>query len=348
MEPITLEYVWIGAQNELRSKTRTVRLESIHGLSFDQLNDQLLQKIPGWDFDGSSTGQAVGSDSEVLLQPCCLCWDPFRQQGLIVLSDCYLVQAGQLVPHPTNTRHVAAQVLRRLAEEHPWFGLEQEYVLTSLEGRPLGWPKYTSPPAQGKYYCGTGADRVFARRIIEEHYQACLKVGLTISGYNAEVMPGQYEFQIGPVEGIRAADQLILSRYLLERVAELHGVLVNYSPKPIEGDWNGSGLHHNYSTEKMRAEGGLAEIMVAIGRLEQKHREHLAVYGVGNEARLTGRLETSSMDRFSYGVGTRNTSVRIPNTTQLEGRGYLEDRRISANADPYLTTSIVAQTCAGL
>lgn len=355
---LTLEYVWIGAEdthNDLRSKTRTITIEPIKditSLTFDQLNSRLDGKIPDWNFDGSSTGQASSeSDTEVILKPCCLCLDPFRKGGhnpsLIVLCDCYVMSSGELIPHSSNTRVQAAEIFRQLEKEHPWFGLEQEYVLETSEGRPVGWPQLTDPEPQGKYYCGNGFGKMFARSVIEEHYQACLYSGLSISGYNAEVMPGQYEFQIGPVEGIRAADQLIIARYILARVAEIHGLSVNYSPKPMKGNWNGSGLHHNYSTDKMRTEGGFSEIMSAVLLLEKKHKEHLMVYGTNNELRLTGSHETSSMERFSYGVGTRNTSIRIPNTAKRDGCGYFEDRRCGANADPYLTTSILAQTCAG-
>lgn len=347
---LTLEYVWIGAHDthsDLRSKTRTITIEPIMNLSsftFEQINSQLAGKIPDWNFDGSSTGQASSDqDTEVILKPCCLCLDPFRKEArnvsLIVLCDCYIASSGSLIPHSTNTRVQAVEIFRQLEKERPWFGLEQEYVLKTMEGLPIGWSSYSVPEPQGKYYCGIGSDKIFVRTILEQHYQACLYSGLSISGYNAEVMPGQYEFQIGPVEGIRAADQLIIARYILARIVESHDLIVDYSPKSMKGDWNGSGLHHNYSTERMREEGGFAEIMSVIPSLEKKHKEHLAVYGSMNELRLT------NMENFSYGVGTRNTSIRIPNTTKQENRGYFEDRRPSANVDPYLSTSILAQTC---
>ena len=345
------EYIWIGGKDthtDLRSKTRTLSLKikkDITKLSYTELNNEILDLISEWNFDGSSTDQAPSEgDTEVILKPCAICLDPFRGgTNILVLCDCYL-PSGQ--PHPSNTRHRTAIVFHQYTSLISWYGLEQEYVLFSPEtGLPLGWMKGEEPESQGKYYCGNGTGKMFARSTIEDHYQKCLTAKLLISGYNAEVMPGQYEFQIGPVEGISAADQLILARYILLRVCESREIIANYEPKPVTGDWNGSGLHHNFSTVEMRNHDGYSQIETAIKKLEPKHAEHITVYGKDNHLRLTGKHETSSMEKFSWGVGTRNTSVRIPNEVARTRKGYLEDRRIAANADPYLSTAKLFLTC---
>merc|ERR1719171_1761520 len=185
------------------------------------------------------------------------------------------------------------------------WGMEQEYTLLDKDGHPLGWPKGGYPGPQGPYYCAVGTGNVFGREVVEAHYKACLFAGLEIGGTNAEVMPGQWEYQIGPCTGIDSGDQLMVSRYILKRVCEDFGVHVTLDPKPIPGDWNGAGMHTNFSTEKMRKEGGLALIVDAIQRLGAKHAEHIAAYGEGNERRLTGLHETASIDSFSFGVANR-------------------------------------------
>ena len=217
-------------------------------------------------------------------------------------------------------------------------------------GKPLGFPKNGHPNPQGQYYCSVGAGNAIGREVIDEHYQACLHAGLSISGINAEVAPGQWEYQIGPVEGIAAGDQVWISRYILQRVAERHNVGIDFEPKPVSGDWNGSGCHTNYSTESMRngltngSKTGLDVINEALEKLSQKHMEHMAVYGTGNELRMTGLHETSKYDEFSYGVANRGSSVRIPNQTVHDKKGYFEDRRPSSNMDPYQVTSILFDT----
>ena len=224
--------------------------------------------------------------------------------------------------------------------------MEQEYTLFNLDLKtPLGWPKGGTPGEQGPYYCGAGADRAYGRSVSEAHYKACLYAGLEISGTNAEVMPGQWEYQIGPSVGIDAADQLTISRYILDRICEDLGVIVSIDPKPISGDWNGAGCHMNFSTESTRKAGGLKTIEEMCEKLGKKHQEHIAAYGEGNERRLTGDCETADINTFSWGVADRGCSIRVPRDTAAEGCGYLEDRRPSSNVDPYVATALLFETC---
>lgn len=232
----------------------------------------------------------------------------------------------------------------QVASEKPWFGLEQEYTLFDIDDKPYGWPKGGFPGPQGPYYCGVGAGKVFARDIVEAHYRACLYTGVNISGINAEVMPAQWEFQVGPCEGIEMGDHFTIARYLLIRVAEEWGVKVSFHPKAVPGDWNGAGCHTNYSTVSMREEGGMKAIEAAIEKLSKRHAEHIKVYGEDNELRLTGRHETGHIGTFSSGVANRGASIRIPRNVAAEGKGYLEDRRPASNIDPYQVTGIMVET----
>jgi len=330
---IQAEYLWIDAVGDVRSKCRTV-----------PAGKATLEQLPDWNYDGSSTDQAPGEDSEVIIKPKAIFKDPFRGgDNILVLTDAY-TPAGE--PLPDNSRVEAVEAFGDCSDK-PWFGLEQEYTLFNLDKKtPLGWPVGGFPEPQGPYYCGSGADRSFGRSVSEAHYKACLYAGLLISGTNAEVMPGQWEYQIGPCTGIEAGDELWVSRYILQRVCEDFGVVVTLDPKPIEmGDWNGAGCHTNFSVENMRAPGGLAEIEKAIRKLGARASEHIAAYGEGNERRLTGKHETADINTFSYGVANRGCSIRIPRSTDAEGCGYLEDRRPSSNCDPYIVTSMVYKTC---
>eukprot|EP01135_Chromosphaera_perkinsii_P006959 Nk52_evm1s635 gene=Nk52_evmTU1s635 len=298
---IQATYVWIdGSMQNLRNKTRT--LKSMPASPAE---------LPMWNFDGSSTEQAPGHDSDVLLKPVSIFKDPFTGgNNILVMCETY---NNDGTPHKTNKRHFANEVFTTVKDQECWFGLEQEYTLFEMDGRtPLGWPKGGFPGAQGPYYCGVGADKAYGREIVEAHYKACLYSGVTIAGTNAEVMPGQWEFQVGPCTGIDLGDHLWIARFILHRVCEDFGVICSLDPKPIEGDWNGAGCHANYSTVAMRQEGGMAAIEAAIQKLALKHDEHIKNYdptdGKDNSRRLTGRHETASMESFSYGVANRGSS----------------------------------------
>ncbi|XP_078444311.1 glutamine synthetase cytosolic isozyme-like [Wolffia australiana] len=334
-EKIIAEYIWIGGSGlDMRSKARTIA---------KPVTDP--KQLPNWNYDGSSTGQARGEDSEVILYPQAIFKDPFRRgNNILVMCDSY-TPAGE--PIPTNNRHKAAQVFNNPAviAEGTWFGLEQEYTLLQKDVNwPLGWPLGGYPPPQGPYYCGTGVDKAFGRDIVDAHYKACIYAGINISGINGEVMPGQWEFQIGPSEGIAAADQLWVARYVLERVTEAAGVVLSFHPKPIKGEWNGAGCHTNFSTKPMRDEGGYEVIKKAIEKLGLRHKEHIQAYGEDNEQRLTGRCETADINTFRWGVADRGASIRVGRDTEKEGKGYFEDRRPASNMDPYVVTAMIAET----
>lgn len=297
-----------------------------------------VEEFPKWNCDGSSTNQASGLDTEVALRPVNFFKHPFLPgKNYLVLCDTFY----KGVPCESNTRHSAAESLAKHDYLAPKFAFEQEYSMwhdgTHL-GFPRGFPKSGYAEPQGKYYCSVGTSNAFGRQIAEAHYYACLNAGLAVSGINAEVLPGQWEFQIGPVQGIAAADQLWMGRFLLHRVAEDFGVVIDFDPKPIPGDWNGAGMHTNFCIAPFHKPNGIDVIYRAIRSLQVTHAEDMPYYGEGNERRLSGKHETSSMKTFSFGVGTRSTSIRIPNQTFDRKRGYIEDRRPSANADPYLVS----------
>merc|ERR1719274_198831 len=270
---IMAEYVWLGASGtsgglDIRSKTKTLEKKPAD-----------LSDLPIWNYDGSSTGQAPGKDSEVMLKPCAIFADPFRR-GDNILVLCESVLPVTLAPIPTNTRTAAKAIFDKDLKLAPWFGIEQEYTLLKKDGiKPLGFPEVGYPAPQGPYYCGAGFDSAIGRPVADAHYKACLFAGVKIAGINAEVMPGQWEYQIGPCEGIDSGDHMWMSRYLMIRICEALQVNVTFDPKPMSGDWNGAGCHTNYSTEKMRQPRGYDVIIAAIEKLGKKHQEHIDAYG---------------------------------------------------------------------
>jgi glutamine synthetase len=247
-------------------------------------------------------------------------------------------------PHKSNTRTPLVELAEKFKDYDPWFGIEQEYILMNGK-QPLGWPDKGYPERpQGLYYCSVGSEDIAGRDVVEDHMHACLDAGIAISGINAEVMLGQWEYQIGPVGALEVGDQLWVARWLLERIGEDYGVRVELHPKPIKGDWNGSGAHINYSTEAMRAPGGLTVIEEACEKLGKNIDKHIAVYGADNDQRLTGLHETCNINEFRYGVRDRGASIRIPMDTQKNGCGYLEERRPASNVDPYKACAALLNT----
>ena len=327
---IKAEYIWLdGVQPtpDLRSKTKILAEGA---------------EPPEWGFDGSSTEQAEGHSSDCVLKPVFTCPDPLRGGGdILVLCEVYNADG---TASRSNNRAAAAVTAKKHADQEPLFGIEQEYTMMTLEGYPAGFPDGGFPGPQGPYYCGAGADRIFGREIAEEHVEACLDAELEFAGINAEVMPGQWEFQIGPAGLLEVGDHLQVARYLLHRIAEKYGVVISLDPKPMKGDWNGAGCHTNYSTKAMREDGGFDVIIEACEKLGKNVEKHIAHYGAGLEDRLTGLHETASYKEFKYGVSDRGASIRIPLHCKENGKGYLEDRRPCSNIDPYTVARLMVET----
>ena len=332
-----LEYIWLDGTEpttQLRSKTKIVK-------SFGRDGGE----APIWGFDGSSTNQAKGSDSDCVLKPVRVYPNPLEEGNhSLVLCEVWNVDD---TPHKTNTRHTLDLALQYLEDDiDEWVGFEQEYTLFHKEtdkhfSVPFGWSKGgAAPPPQGDYYCGRNA----GEEIVIEHTNACIEAGISIAGINSEVMLGQWEYQIGAGGSIHMSDDLWIARWLMEKVCYKHGIIVSLDPKPIEGDWNGAGCHTNFSTKYMRGHGGDEFIFKACMDLEKVHEEHMKEYGDGNERRLTGLHETQAIDTFSWGVSDRGAYIRIPWQVEKDGKGYLEDRRPSSNCDPYKVSKKLIET----
>jgi len=331
MSKSKLEYIWLDGYKptqSLRSKTKIV--EDFSGK---------LEDAPMWSFDGSSTEQAPGGSSDCLLKPVAIYPDPARKNGWLVMTE-VLTSDGKA--HPSNGRALIED-----PDDDFWFGFEQEYFLWDPEtNKPLGFPANGYPAPQGPYYCSVGAKNAFGRDIIEEHLDLCIEAGLNVEGINAEVATGQWEFQIFAKGAASAGDQIWVARYLLERTAEKYGVSINWHCKPLGAlDWNGSGMHANFSNTLTRTAASKATIEKVCEAFRPVVKEHIAVYGADNDQRLTGKHETASIHDFSYGVSDRGASIRIPVYTVQKGwSGYLEDRRPNSAADPYKVAARIIKT----
>jgi len=328
MANIKFEYIWMDGykpEANFRGKTKVLNLDNYNGE---------LDVLPEWSFDGSSTQQAEGHSSDCLLKPVGVYPDTTRKRAYIVVCE---------VLNPDGTPHASND--RATIEDDPefWFGFEQEYVFTQ-NNRPLGFPESGFPAPQGPYYCAVGSGRVVGRHIVEEHMDVCLDAGLSITGVNAEVMLGQWEYQCFGKGAKKAADDMFVSRYLLHKICEKYDLIVDIHPKPVKGDWNGSGMHCNFSNKAMREVGGKDMFMAICEAFRPVHKEHIAVYGSSNEERLTGDHETQSIDEFSYGVSDRGASIRIPISVPENWKGYLEDRRPASNANPYKVAARIIKT----
>jgi glutamine synthetase len=332
--PIVAEYIWIDGVN-LRSKIKVIKNES---------------DITKWNFDGSSTGQSETKNSDLILNPIDKISNPLLPNnidGFIVLCE-VLNQDG--TPHETNF-YTKLQENKFSSDINTWFGFEQEYILLNKDKSLYGVPfennnkqyKKNNKLQTKQYYCSVGASNSFGRQIADEHLYACIKAELAICGTNSEVTPAQWEFQIGPSSAISASNDLWFARYLLIKIAEKYNVDVTFHPKPIP-ELNGSGLHTNFSTLEMRYDCNLLNIKDAVTKLSLTHNEHIKVYGKDNHLRLTGKNETAPIDKFSYGLCDRSSSIRIPVNVKSDGKGYIEDRRPAANADPYQVSLAILNT----
>lgn len=326
-----LEYIWLDGYKPTQTLRSKTKVES----NFSGK----LEDCPIWSFDGSSTEQAKGGSSDLLLKPVFICPDPARKNAYLVMTE---VMNSDGTPHETNGRAMIDD-----DDNDFWFGFEQEYVLWNIETHsPYGFPAPGYYPApQGPYYCSVGGEFIVGRDIVEKHLDYCIEAGLNIEGINAEVMKGQWEYQIFAKGAKAAGDQLWVARYMLERIAEEFGIRINLEPKPVPGDWNGSGMHANFSNTTLRTCGSKATFEKICEAFRPFIAEHIAVYGADNEKRLTGRHETARIDQFSYGVSDRGASIRIPIIAVERGyKGWLEDRRPASNADPYKVAARIVKT----
>ncbi|MDA0826259.1 MAG: glutamine synthetase beta-grasp domain-containing protein [Proteobacteria bacterium] len=326
-----LEYIWLDGYEPTQSlRSKTMVRSDFSGK---------LEDCPMWVFDGSSTEQAEGGSSDCLLKPVAIIPDPDRNNGYLVMTE-VLNPDGS--PHVSNGRATIDD-----DDADFWFGFEQEYFLWDTDtDLPPGFPRGGFPGPQGPYYCSVGASNTFGRDFVEEHLDICLEAGLNVEGINAEVATGQWEFQIFAKGAHDAGDQIWLARYLLERTGEKYGYAINYHPKPLgDTDWNGSGMHANFSNAAMRDLGDEAVFTKICEHFGRHIERHMSVYGAYNDQRLTGKHETQSIDQFSYGVSDRGASIRIPVSTVVDGwKGRLEDRRTASNADPYKVAAAIIKT----
>ncbi|OCC03475.1 glutamine synthetase [Labrys sp. WJW] len=336
MTKYKLEYVWLDGYRptaNLRGKTMVREFDAF----------PTLEQLPLWGFDGSSTKQAEGSSSDCVLKPIRVVPDPERLNGAVVL--CEVMMPDGVTPHVSNTRATI------LDDDGAWFGFEQEYFFYK-DGRPLGFPEHGFPAPQGPYYTGVGYKNVgnIAREIVEKHLDICLAAGLNHEGINAEVAKGQWEFQIFGKGSRAAADEMWLARYFLLRLTEKYSIDIEWHCKPLgDTDWNGSGMHCNFSTTHLREVGGKAYFEALMAAFAANKEAHIAVYGPDNHLRLTGKHETASIDTFSWGVADRGASIRVPHSfVRNDYKGYLEDRRPNSQADPYEIASQVLKTIASV
>jgi glutamine synthetase len=341
-DKILLEYIWIDADDNPRFKTKIISKHIFNPEAF---------ALADWNFDGSSTSQAEGRDSDILIRPRAIYPNPFVSYiaSYLVMCDCWNKDG---TPHQTNSRVKLVETYAQCKEQEPIFGIEQEYILfdrieeNASSPIPYKWKNSQNPGMgpQGPYYCGVGGGVSLGREICSTHLEMCLKAGLAICGTNGEVMASQWEYQIGPISPVELCDQMWISRYILHRVSEMFNCVVSLHPKPYKGNWNGSGAHTNFSTLSMRQPGGIEEIKVGCEKLSRAHSAHMEVYGKFNSQRMSGLHETSSMDKFTWAVSNRGCSVRIPLNVVADGCGYLEDRRPGSNADPYLVCEKICST----
>lgn len=319
---VKLEYVWLDGykpEPNLRSKVKIVEYSDIN-----EFNDGF--KFPMWNFDGSSTKQAETGNSDLLLNPV-RHYIQDSQSTIYVLCE---VLNSDGTPHESNKRSEIGEDFLDL-----WFGFEQEYFIREeINGNILGH-KRNILKGQGEYYCGVGHN-VVGRDFVEEHLDMCLKYGINITGTNAEVALGQWEYQVFSKGKLKGGDDLWMTRYFLFKIAEKYGYHIELHPKPLtHGEWNGSGLHTNFSTDMMRFDGNEEYFMSLFNAFESRHNEHIKAYGSQNNLRLTGEYETQSIDKFSWGISDRGASIRVPKETAEHWKGYVEDRRPGSNADPY-------------
>ncbi|WP_108425849.1 glutamine synthetase beta-grasp domain-containing protein [Flagellimonas amoyensis] len=334
MSKIKLEYLWLDGYyptQNIRSKTKVENHDNFKGT---------LEELDNWSFDGSSTQQAEGGSSDCLLVPVSIYPDPARKDGYLVMCE---VMNADGTPHVSNGRATIDD-----EDDDFWFGFEQEYfIMDTATQLPLGFPVGGYPAPQGMYYCSVGGKNTHGRALVEEHADLCIAAGLNFEGINQEVACGQWEFQLFAKGAKKAGDEIWVARYLLQRLTESYGYYIEYHPKPLgkDMDWNGSGMHANFSNTTLRTAGSKEVYEKICEAFRPVVKEHIEVYGEFNDQRLTGKHETASINDFSYGISDRGASIRIPLATVKKGwKGWLEDRRPASNGDPYKIAARIIKT----
>jgi glutamine synthetase len=343
-----IEYIWLGGSDEFRSKVKCIR---------NNKKFLIIDDIGIWNYDGSSTGQAITSNSEIILKPVQLYKDKSNENYYYVLCETFRYENEKLVPLVNNYRNKLKELENKydspIYDNDFWFGFEQEFFIwDSIKDKSIGFNEKI--PEQGPYYCNIelikSSNKEYdiynineTRKYTELIFNKCLDLDLGVTGWNLEVAPGQTEIQVFG-NYIKACDDLMMLRFLCHKVLSEYNLLPNFHPKPLGSKWNGSGLHTNISTKYTREENGYEIIKKYMNYFENKHRNHILEYGNENHLRLTGIHETSSLDKFSYGIASRSSSIRIPRETYINNRGYFEDRRPCAWADPYKIASIIIDT----
>jgi glutamine synthetase len=352
---VNVEYLWLDAKHHTRSKMRTLYLS--HDEAADiSLDDpaSALRVIPRWEFDGGATGQATAGGRECVLEPVHAIRHPFPLRPLSIptwLVMCELrIGSGRI--HPTDTRAMTRHSFENSAvirDQRALFSAEQEFFFFDKATKaPHGWTIKSTLP-RDEYYCGVNRSLKVEREIINELYEKCLACDIPICEASQEVSPAQWKYRIGPAPAPLIGDLLYFAKFILFRLCERHDLYPAFNPKPIKGDWNGSGCHFTISTrhtrhsvkdpaDSSRFSCGSARIREITDKMSDNHEDFMRSTGSKNIERLTGTHNTSNFRTFSIGINTKSASVAIDSS----GRG-LEDRRPGANVDYYTILSLYAR-----
>lgn len=323
-------YVWLDANSHLRCKYRVLEAAS-------SLTERAV--FPVWVVQGQELGFA---EPEICLVPVRVVRDPFSDKASDVVMLCECVHPVTSAPLLSNTRAAAMKILTNGRNMHPTFTITQQYVLSEAKSQPYQWSTVFSEkqvPKQSLTYCGIGAGHAIGRDIALRHCRACQVAGLKVTSLNAAKMPAQWEFQIGVLEGIHAADELWLARFFLEIICEREHLRAVFHPKP-KRKFAGSACYVTYSNDRTREPlEGVTQIMLIIHSLQQRHKTDIGKMGAGNDLRLHDGYE-----ECTYGIGDLHASICIPARVFVQKSGHLEDRRPGANCDPYVVMALIHET----
>nr|CAH7745052.1 unnamed protein product [Callosobruchus chinensis] len=316
---VQLTYLWIDHTGEnLRSKTRTL-----------DFSPSTYKEVPIWNFNGFHTMKAPKEKSDYYLVPVSLYNDPIRR-GANKIVLCETFDADEK-PCKTNHRQKCVEALNKVCDHEVYIGFEQDYYIMGSDGRPFGWPPMGEPISDRQYYASMCT--VIGREITECIYRALLYAGVNVYSDCAEPAPSQWELKTNGERGVKPADDMWFSRWLMQRIAEDFGLCISFQPF-VSPRWSKSGLHVTYSTKKMRDNDGMKYIQETIKKLEKCHTEMLKIY-----------KSTYLGDKFTSGIGDRTASVRIPKIVADKKKGFIEDRRPAGNADPYKIMEALIKAC---